>query len=175
MPTKPEILDAALEVLRRGEPLTIDAVARESGLTKPGVVHHFATKDTLTFGIVGRVIDRWADDLCRYLGDREDPVDRLRAYVDHAFTHDFDPSDLALLADIRLRESMARQWNERLEPWLCLDYEGPVDRRAALRAARLMADGAWINRSLGIRAWNESETPAIRSLAMALLEGTGTR
>ena len=45
MATKPEILDDAIEVLRRGEPFTIDAVAREAGLTKPGVVHHFETKE----------------------------------------------------------------------------------------------------------------------------------
>ena len=44
---KPGILDAAFDVLRRGDTLTIAAVARDAGLTKPGVVHHFATKEVL--------------------------------------------------------------------------------------------------------------------------------
>ncbi|MEI5604275.1 helix-turn-helix domain-containing protein, partial [Streptomyces brasiliscabiei] len=62
MPTKIELLDHAVEVLRRGDALTLDAVAREAGLTKPGVVHHFGTKEVLTVAVVNRIIDRWEAD-----------------------------------------------------------------------------------------------------------------
>lgn len=36
MATKPEVFDSAIDVLRRGDALSIDAVARDAGLTKPG-------------------------------------------------------------------------------------------------------------------------------------------
>ena len=62
MSSKLEILDHAVAVLRRGEPLTLDAVAREAGLTKPGVVHHFPTKEKLVVGVMDRITDRWEAD-----------------------------------------------------------------------------------------------------------------
>lgn len=54
---RPEIiLDAADSVLRRGgaRSLTIDAVASEAGLSKGGVLHHFASKDALVVALVAR-------------------------------------------------------------------------------------------------------------------------
>ena len=51
MTTKPQILDAALDVLCDGRSLTIDAVAQGAKLTKPGVVHHFPTKEALAFAV----------------------------------------------------------------------------------------------------------------------------
>lgn len=63
MVTKEEILDAALLVLRQDETLTLDSVARHTGLTKPGVVHHFKTKGALTVAVVERLMDLWELDL----------------------------------------------------------------------------------------------------------------
>ena len=50
------ILDAAGAVLRRGgaRGLTIDAVAAEAGLSKGGVLHHYASKDALILALVAR-------------------------------------------------------------------------------------------------------------------------
>ncbi|MBN9670074.1 TetR/AcrR family transcriptional regulator [Roseibium aggregatum] len=52
--SKSDILDAAVEVIRRsGAPgLTIDAVAEESGFSKGGVLYNFPTKDALIKGMV---------------------------------------------------------------------------------------------------------------------------
>lgn len=53
------ILDAAGAVLRRGgaRALTIDAVATEAGLSKGGVLHHYASKDALILALVGRKLE----------------------------------------------------------------------------------------------------------------------
>src|SRR5690242_13963165 len=50
------ILDAAGAVLRRGgaRALTIDAVAAQAGLSKGGVLHHYASKDALILALVAR-------------------------------------------------------------------------------------------------------------------------
>ena len=93
--SKSELLESAVEILARGEPLTLDAVARASGLTKPGVIHHVGSKEGLMVAVVDHVIDRWTEDLDARLPSDATDVDRLAAYVDHALSTDFDPSDLA--------------------------------------------------------------------------------
>jgi AcrR family transcriptional regulator len=54
------ILDAAEEVLRRvgARGLTIDAVAAQAGLSKGGVLHHYASKDALIRALVARKVRR---------------------------------------------------------------------------------------------------------------------
>ena len=79
MSSASEVLDHAVAVLGRGEALTFDAVAREAGLTKPGVVHHFATKEILASSVVGRVIDRWEAGLTAHARDADGAVEVSRA------------------------------------------------------------------------------------------------
>ena len=169
MPSKPEILDAAIASLRNGEALTIDALARATGLTKPGVVHHFPTKDVLASAVVDRIADRWEADMLARTPDGSDPLQRLRAYVDFALTGQFDTSDLALLADPRLRDSLLQQWVDRLDPWFGIDIEGPLERRAQLRAARTLADGAWFNKALGLSTMTFDEEAVVHEIAKKLL------
>lgn len=54
------ILDAAENVLRASgaRALTIDAVAAQAGLSKGGVLHHFASKDVLIRTLVARKLRR---------------------------------------------------------------------------------------------------------------------
>ena len=169
MPTKIELLDHAVEVLRRGDALTLDAVAREAGLTKPGVVHHFGTKEVLTVAVVNRIIDRWEADLHTGASTDAEPIDKLRAYVDYALNGDFDSSDLALLADVNLRERLSALWAERLTPWLGSDIDTDPASRASLRAARLLADGAWFNTALGIPTVRDDERSVLRAIALQLV------
>ncbi|MEN5072908.1 TetR family transcriptional regulator [Isoptericola cucumis] len=173
MTTKPEILDAALAALGHGHPLTIDAVARQAGLTKPGVVHHFPTKEVLAVAVVDRLVDRWTADLESRAGETSAPQDRLRAYVDFALTADLDPSDLALLSDVRLRDRLNRQWTERLRPWFGEELTSSPHGRAALQAVRLIADGAWLDRALGIIDLDEGERARILALALRLIDEAG--
>lgn len=136
MSSASEVLDHAVAVLGRGEALTFDAVAREAGLTKPGVVHHFATKEILASSVVGRVIDRWEAGLTAHARDADGAV-------------------------------------ERLHPWFGFDIEGTATQRAALRAGRLIADGAWFNNSLAIPTLRDDERDAVIAIAHRLItEGT---
>lgn len=169
MATRDEVLDHAVAVLRRGEVLTLDAVAAESGLTKAGVVHHVGTKEGLMRAVVDHIVDRWETELLQLAGPDADGPARLRAYVEHAFTGSFDASDLAVLADPHLRERMRQQWIQRLTPWLGTPAEfGP--RPAGELAARLLADGAWFNQALGVPVVDDAERPGLRRVALELLD-----
>lgn len=167
--SKSDLLESAVEILARGEPLTLDAVARASGLTKPGVIHHVGSKEGLMVAVVDHVIDRWTEDLDARLPSDATDVDRLAAYVDHAVSTDFDPSDLAPLADIRLRETLRDRWTEKLSSWLVASASGPL--RARRTAARLLADGAWFNSAAGIETMSEDERAEVRRIAQQLIFG----
>lgn len=172
MATKTEILDAGLVALRNGETLTLDSVAARAGLTKPGVVHHFKTKGALTVALVEHLMDLWESDLTSRVREGATPLERLRAYVEFAFTSDMDPSDLALLSDSRLRDKLNELWIERLAPWFGEGITTDPARLASLRAARLLADGAWFDRALGTVDFNESDRSAILAVAIQLTERT---
>lgn len=142
-------------------------------MTKPGVVHHFATKEKLVVAVVDRIIDRWEADLVAQAPDASTPGEKLRAYVDYALTNDFDHSDLAFMVDVRIRDGLAEQWVTRLDPWFGDGITGTPGRRASVRAARLIADGAWFNKALGIQVARDDESETLRDLAQHLItEGT---
>lgn len=163
MATNPELLNAALAVLRAGETLTIDAVARRAGLTKPGVVHHFATKEVLTLAVLDHLLDSWESEITARAGTGASDEDRLLAYVEHTLLGDMDSSDLALLADPKLRDKLSDRWSDRMSAWF-----GPMDS-PHLAAARLIADGAWINRCLGLLDLDDANRTATVALARELV------
>src|SRR5215217_4380146 len=72
-----ELLDAALAVIRRdgAQKLTLDAVAAEAGVSKGGILYHFATKRALVDGL----IESWIEDFDRRLEAAGDDV--LGEYV----------------------------------------------------------------------------------------------
>lgn len=169
MTTEHEILDAALSVLRRGDALTIDAVARDADLTKPGVVHHFASKKDLTLAVLDHLLDQWEAQLQARVGDDAGSGDWLRAYAEHTLLSDMDAADLALLADPRLRESLSTRWTGRMRAWF------GDSRDPRLVAARLIADGAWIDRCLGMLDLDQATRLATANLVAELIEeGAGS-
>ncbi|GAA4520243.1 MULTISPECIES: TetR/AcrR family transcriptional regulator [Nonomuraea] len=136
-----ELLDAAEELLSDlgSTALTLSAVADRAGVSKGGLLYHFATKDALIKAMVERLIEEF-DDLVaaqpdatyteRYLGAtlvavREGKLRRW-AVVTGASGNTY------LLAP--LREAMARWHREGLD-----DEPDPV----ASQIVRLACEGLW--------------------------------
>lgn len=164
MTTKPQILDAALDALRDGRSLTIDAVAQEAELTKPGVVHHFPTKEALSFAVLEHLLARWERELSKRAGDDAGPEQRLRAYAELTLLGEMDTADLALFADPRLHEKLSVRWGEQMDAWF-----GSLDHPRAA-AVRYLADGAWIDRCLGVLPQDHDHRAAVLDVALSLLE-----
>ena len=103
-----EALDRAVDLLRDGESLSLDSVARATGLTKPGLMYHFPTKEGLMTALVDRVVDRVRARAGRAPAGRRDEsdhrVERLAAYLRWALAVPHDGSDLVMLSDPRLRD-----------------------------------------------------------------------
>lgn len=81
------ILDAAEDLIRRSgaRALTIDAVAAEAGLSKGGVLHHYASKDALIRALVARKLRRMKDGIAAHEAAlAPGPAAPPRAMVAHA-------------------------------------------------------------------------------------------
>jgi AcrR family transcriptional regulator len=150
--TRERLLDAATRVLlqRGAEHLTLSAVAAESGVSKGGLLYHFASKQALVRGLIDRLVGRF-DSAIGASG--QEPGAATRAYLAHSIgptpleaSSAGGPGDrqtaAALLAGLLvdpsslgpLRDHYAR-WQHRLEN----DGIEP----AVATTIRLVADGWW--------------------------------
>ena len=166
-------LDRGLDLLRQGTPLSLDSVARAAGLTKPGLMYHFPTKETLMAALVDRVVDRCEAELEGLLptgAGSPTTNERLAAYLQWSLTYPHDGSDLVMLGDPRLRDRMIGRWSDRLQPWVEIPEDLPAQDRARLHLVRLAADGCWFADASGYLPLTDDERRDLLSVALGLLE-----
>jgi AcrR family transcriptional regulator len=150
--TRDKLLDAAARLLLRDpSKLTLDAVAAEAGVSKGGLLYHFASKAQL----LDAVVDRWEASFQAQIDAAADgePGGWTRAYADvsardltDAHTREIDSGIIAVLAlqPERLETVRSRYegWQERIVD----DGIDPVDATIV----RLAADGLWFAELLGL-------------------------
>lgn len=171
--TRSQIVAASLGLLRGGSTISLESAAREAGLTKPGLMYHFRTKEALMLGLVDAVLDQWVLELSARLGpdpSQATAAQRVRAYLEWTLERDFDASDLVMLNDPRLREPLTVRWSERFGPWFAVPVGTPAALRGRLAAVRLLADGVWFASATDILPPAPDELGAIHSAAIGLLE-----
>lgn len=177
--SRQQILDAALHLVRdvEGRAITLDAVAREVGLSKPGLMYHFPTKRALMLGIVEHVADCWEEAMLVKLGrPREQGTtrDRIRAYAQVALDGHFDRADFAVFTDAAYKDFLTEAWVSRMEPWFTIGDDVPTRERGAVVAARLMADGYWVADATDLFRPTRGERRQLLALVEDLLAEPGT-
>ncbi|MCJ2089266.1 TetR/AcrR family transcriptional regulator [Methylobacterium sp. E-005] len=110
---RPEIiLEAAAAVLLKGgaRALTIDAVAAKAGLSKGGVLHHYASKDALIAALVARELTRLREEIAACeAAVPPGPSQLPKAMVAHVRAHyceDDESSRTLLLASLDSSEAL---------------------------------------------------------------------
>jgi AcrR family transcriptional regulator len=174
MSSREQILDGALAMLNSGATVSLESAARQAGLTKPGVMYHFPTKEALMVSLLDRVVDAWERDLAARLPqpvEQTSPAERMRAYLDWALDCEVEPSDLVMFADPRLREQLTDRWVERMRPWLETPADLPPDEQARLTAVRLIAEGTWFAEAMCAFPPANDARDGLRRIATELLEG----
>ncbi|MFJ3659585.1 TetR/AcrR family transcriptional regulator [Streptomyces sp. NPDC090119] len=171
---KQRILDGALNLLRveGGGAITLEAAAKEVGLSKPGLMYHFPTKEALMLGVIDHVADRWDKLLLERLGrplETATPAQRVRAHVEVALDAPFDRADFAIYTDAHYRTALTDAWVRRIEPWLTLPDDLPEPLRARLTAARLLADGYWMAAATGVFPVPERDRAELLTVIAGLL------
>jgi AcrR family transcriptional regulator len=172
--TRDAILDGALHVLASGGTVSLESAAKQVGLSKPGVMHHFHTKEALMLALVDKVAEGWHKELEERLGglpEEASAVQRLGTYVEWCLTGHFDEADLVMLADPRLRQSLLGRWAERMTTWIEVPHDLPLEQRASLTSARLIAEGAWFASATDVFSPDAELRAPIRAIAAQLLKG----
>ncbi|RKN08049.1 TetR/AcrR family transcriptional regulator [Streptomyces radicis] len=172
--TKLRILEGALDLLRAegGGAITLEATAKRVGLTKPGLMYHFPTKDALMLAVVDHAAAQWERLLIDRAGQPAEaatPFQRISAYVEVALTESFDRADFAIYSDAAYRDAYTATWIRRLDPWLTVPDDLPEPVRGRLVAARLLADGYWTAAATGVFPAAERDRAALVAVARDLL------
>src|ERR687895_355965 len=164
-----QLLDAAIAVIRRdgAAALTLDAVAAEGGVSKGGVLYHFASKRALIDGL----LERWLDDFEARLDAGGDP---LSAYVRACDLSAADPdrtaSEFGMLAGMIGEPRVLEATRERQAGWMermLAAAPDPVDAWLV----RLAADGLWYSDLLGIAAPQGDDRRRLVERLLALTQG----
>ncbi|GII93214.1 TetR/AcrR family transcriptional regulator [Sinosporangium siamense] len=152
--SKERLLDAAAEVLlsQGAESLTLEAVAKQAGVSKGGLFYHFPTKQRLVGAMVERLTQAF-DHALAQAGAR--PGDYLRAYIEATIPAEptasapIDRVTVALLAGVLVDPAGLAPLRQRYEAWQARLVEDGVDPAVAT-AVRLAVDGWWAARLFGL-------------------------
>lgn len=152
-----QILAAAKQVVQRAgvTALTYESVAAEAGLTKGGLVYHFASRQELLLALHEYVAGQWEEQLRAEAGGTPEQVDaaaRIAAYV--RASQNPDRAELLLMLEAADNPQANAVWDAVYERWapapqLVPEHDDGAEA-AALDAfiARLAADGLWFHEAL---------------------------
>jgi AcrR family transcriptional regulator len=174
---KNKILDATERVILRDGPrgVSIDAVLRESGMSKGGFFHHFATKEALLGALLERLTLAVSEQSASSMKGDSQPYGRsLRAQIALAF--DMPPAErertralvLALLAAVMESPSVAAHARSANENALSLAQSEGVDTGIAL-VIQLALDGYFLGESFGTLKLDAARKTALRTTLMKLV------
>lgn len=165
--TRSEILQAAGRVvLAEGVgALTLEAVAAEAGLSKGGLLYHFASKEALLSGMVDRLIELTEARIARSLAKDEGPGRWTRGYlaacaVDPSGRDPLDRLATALLAAGATDPGLLDRLRVHESAWNELSRADGLDATTA-SIVRLAADGLWMNDLFGIEVLSARERAAV--------------
>ncbi|MCC7320962.1 MAG: TetR family transcriptional regulator [Rubellimicrobium sp.] len=166
--TKGRIIEGAARlVLANGiSSFTLDAVAREAGVSKGGLLYHFPSKQQLLLAMVNALVAITEERIAEVQAEDTGPGSWLRGFIEASIVRE-DPkvgsvsrlsvafltaaaTDTALLAPMAERQPA---WREQLRT-------SGVDPTLA-HIIRLASDGLWINDALGLPVLDDAERAAV--------------
>jgi AcrR family transcriptional regulator len=163
-----ELLDAAVAVIRRdgATALTLDAVAAQAGVSKGGVLYHFASKQALVDGLV----NRWLDDFEAQLTGDDLLADYARACDLGPPNPDRTATEFGMLAALIGEPAALEAARGRYSEWMTRILAGAADTVDAW-VVRLAADGLWYSDLLGVAPPEGDDRRRLIARLVALAEG----
>jgi AcrR family transcriptional regulator len=159
LPTRKRLLLAASNiVLKQGmAKLTLEAVSKEAGVSKGGLLHYFPNKESLVEGLVNELTQEFEEDIEeRVQTEGDTPGKWVRSYVKSTFESEESGLEIgavfsaALYAnpDMLLKiQTLFATWQKNIEN----DGIDPVHATIA----RLAADGLWFSEIFGMPQLDE--------------------
>jgi AcrR family transcriptional regulator len=146
--SRTQILQAAVRVTERHgiTALTLEAAAEEAGLTKPGLMYHFRTRDDLLMAIQRYLTETWEELLLTELGkplEQSTAQERAAAYARVNAHGPASKAELAFMVESAASSELAQVWNDLMARWVPQPAV-PDPAQLDLFLARLAADGLWL-------------------------------
>ncbi|MBE7729787.1 TetR/AcrR family transcriptional regulator [Komagataeibacter sp. FXV3] len=130
--------------------LTLEAVAREAGITKGGLQYCFGSKDDLMTALIDRWLAAFDASVARQIGPDADVIDRARAYV--LTISQIDDTTQARMAGMLVTLLQSPKYLQKIRAWYAGWFNGSDPDSRDARQARIAifaAEGAFFLRSLG--------------------------
>lgn len=176
--TRKALLDgAARAIAAHGAGVSLDMVAREAGVSKGGLLHHFRSRDALLVGMVEEWLTHFDAAVQQHLDPADERPGRLcRAHIRASFDDAAGPDDdtwrepaligalLAVPDVLRRARDSDRQWRQDLAT------DGLHPQRVALIAGTL--DGLTMRQMFGDPP-DPAEVATLQALLLTLTEETG--
>ncbi|MEY2849520.1 MAG: hypothetical protein RI885_2187 [Actinomycetota bacterium] len=176
--TRRALLEAAATALRaHGPTVSLDAVAREAGVSKGGLLHHFASKDALLTGLADEWMTRFDAAVQNHLDPSDERPGRVcRAHIRAAFDDtlvgdDQLWSDPAVLAALLAVPEVLRRARESGERWRSELTADGLHADRVLIISRVL-DGMWLTELLDGRSAT-AERASLRDILLSLTDHTG--
>ncbi|MFH9733860.1 TetR/AcrR family transcriptional regulator [Streptomyces sp. NPDC017260] len=173
-----QILEAAARVVEHEgvKSVTFESVAAEAGLTKGGLLYHFASRDDLVQAIHQHLANQWEASMTAAAGkpaSRATTAERLTAYTRVA-TQSATRAELLFMLEGSTTAEHAAPWNAVIERWAPPPAPA-TDDPATLDPfiARLAADGLWLYESLTTERLDPDLRQAIAERLAATLHRDG--
>ncbi len=173
--TRRNVLEAAAELVasKGAAKLTLDAVAERVGLSKGGILHHFATKDSLIAAMVEDLVSEFERDLSRAIAGESGPGSFARAFLRACLDRDGTLTrtlrlGAGIVAAVAVNSQLLAPLRRRYEEWQRRLEDDGIDPAIA-ELVRSAADGVWFTQVLGL---GPPSAPLRRRLFEKLIELT---
>ncbi|ANY66227.1 transcriptional regulator [Paenibacillus sp. BIHB 4019] len=148
------ILSAASTVVKThgAEKLTLEAVAKEAGISKGGLLHHFPNKQALIYAMVDESTSSFFADLHqRAMNESKDTGKWSRAYIDSTFedVQDGNMLNAAIIASLFSNPDILAKLQSEYSIWQKQIENDGIDPVQAT-IIRLAVDGLWFSDILGV-------------------------
>ncbi|WP_214410506.1 TetR/AcrR family transcriptional regulator [Sphaerisporangium fuscum] len=170
------ILDAAERTLVAGgaDAIRLDAVAKEAGVSKGGLLHHFRSKQALVEGVLERLVDRFEAELPP---PGSPPGAFTRAYLtatipdaDTPALGHADQVSVAVLAGMSGGPEVLAALRHRYESWQRRVEDDGLDPALAT-LVRLAVDGWWTARLLDLAPPHGDLHVQVRARLIEMIDG----
>ncbi|UOQ49883.1 TetR/AcrR family transcriptional regulator [Gracilibacillus caseinilyticus] len=171
---KVEILNAASKVVsERGIfELTLDAVAKQAGISKGGLLYHFPSKEALVEGMVQHLAINYQEKIED--NAKQDPDEKgrwIRSYVDVTFNQTYQNKDMnaGLLAAKAVNPDLLDPIRNLYEEWQeQIENEGIDPMKATI--IRLATDGIWLAELFDIYHIEEEKKQEIYKVLLSSID-----
>jgi AcrR family transcriptional regulator len=178
MPRQPEqtrekLIGATIAIAQLGDigALTLDQVAKEAGVSKGGLLHHFPSKEALMEAAVRQLFEQFnALAQTHYQTDATEPGRWLRAYIRATYDSALQTLELSIkmLLTYAENEGVVKVLREDYELWSGrLHNDGISKARATI--LRQAADAFWLEILLGEKPYSPQEKATILEELLAMV------